>query len=336
MTSIMEIKFGVALTTFNGTKYLKEQLDSIAKQTIPIYHLVISCDNKCQKTKDIVSKFNDRFFKLSYLENTKDPLGVCYNVEKAINHLSKDCEWIFLSDHDDYWKESKVELYLDYIKKSTISMKFPALIYSDPIIWNGDKNLLKEAINASNNRNSSFMKSRHLKHPDKTKNPFFFQNMVTGATALFNRAMIKQCMPFPRPLWIHDWWFASCAYYYGQLFFLDEPNTFYRMENQNLIGGKPFYHPHSFFNALKINKNASYYSYCIEQAHNLSKLSFPQKQQNLLQNMEKISRRGGSQAILFFHKNHLWPQGFLRKIRLILLFLINKRNKSRLQETLSK
>jgi len=101
------MKLSVALCTFNGEIFLKEQLDSILNQSINIDEIIVCDDQSTDNTKQILESYkkdNPDLFKIYYNEKN---LRSNKNFEKAIKLTSGD--YIFLSDQDDIWKENKVE-----------------------------------------------------------------------------------------------------------------------------------------------------------------------------------------------------------------------------------
>lgn len=97
----------VALCTYNGEKYLNEQLDSILQQTVPIDELIICDDKSTDGTLSILENFQSQHPDLVKIYRNETNLGYVKNFENAIMHCSGDL--IFLSDQDDIWYENKVE-----------------------------------------------------------------------------------------------------------------------------------------------------------------------------------------------------------------------------------
>ncbi|MEK5777350.1 glycosyltransferase, partial [Acinetobacter nosocomialis] len=95
----------VCLATYNGEKYIVEQLTSILSQLSPTDEVIISDDHSTDETLLLIKSLNDPRIKIITNELGK---GYTKNFENAINHSSGD--YIFLSDQDDVWVENKVEL----------------------------------------------------------------------------------------------------------------------------------------------------------------------------------------------------------------------------------
>ena len=100
----------VAMATYNGEKYLVEQLDSILTQTHPIYEIIIVDDGSSDKTLDILNSYQDKFGNIKVYPNSEN-LGVVKSFERAIMLTSGD--YIALSDQDDVWSNDKIAKLVD-------------------------------------------------------------------------------------------------------------------------------------------------------------------------------------------------------------------------------
>ena len=96
----------VALTTYNGEKYIAEQLESIIKQSYPVYEIIISDDASKDDTVNIVKQYKKNYPNIILLENTKN-VGLNQNFERAIRKCSG--QLIAICDQDNIWKEEFLE-----------------------------------------------------------------------------------------------------------------------------------------------------------------------------------------------------------------------------------
>lgn len=97
----------VALCTYNGEKYIREQLDSILKQNVAVTEIVVCDDHSTDQTFSILLQYQLQHPELFKIYQNKENLGYVKNFEKTIMLCSGDL--IFLCDQDDYWYENKVE-----------------------------------------------------------------------------------------------------------------------------------------------------------------------------------------------------------------------------------
>lgn len=206
-------KISVCMATYNGEKYIKEQIYSILIQLSFGDELIISDDHSTDNTVEIIKKFSDSRIKL-YLNNEK---GYTSNFENAIKHVTGDI--VFLSDQDDVWVDNKVEVCLEHLKSSH-------LIVSDCKIINGNNELIHE----------SYYDLRNIK---KT----FLGNIIKfsflGCCLVFRSDILKKALPFPpnREYCTHDNW----LFLVGSSFFkhkvLSDKLILYRRHENNVSSG---------------------------------------------------------------------------------------------------
>ena len=219
----------VALCTYNGEKFIEEQLNSILKQTLAVDEIVICDDNSTDSTLEILNKYKEKDNRIKLYKNKKN-LGTIKCFEKAI--LLTGGEIIFLSDQDDIWKADKVERMNAFFQDNQhCSMLFTNGILIDEnnnslgsTLWEkwGFDDLIKQKWI---NNNNAFL--------DLIRN----KNKVTGATVAFNARLKNEFIPIntPQGYW-HDTWLAMHAAYRNSLFFLDECTILYRTHQNQQIG----------------------------------------------------------------------------------------------------
>ena len=208
----------IVIGTYNGSKFIEDQLLSIINQSYTNLEIIIaddaSTDNTVAIVKEIAEKHN-RIKVHAFSEN----LGYIQNFERGIALTTGDL--ISLSDQDDWWHESKIEKLVNQINTSD-------LIYCDSTFV--DENL--EPIN------NSFSKSKHM---IDSKNPinFIIDNCVSGHAMLFKKSLFEKAKPFP-PLIPHDWWLAFWATMNNGLVYLNEPLIKYRHHDSNVIASTSY------------------------------------------------------------------------------------------------
>lgn len=202
----------VCIATYNGEKYLKEQLDSILVQIKNDDEVIISDDGSTDETISLIKEYakNDSRIKLY-----KGPgKGVIANFEFAITKSQGD--FIFLADQDDVWLAEKVEVTLDYFG----SHPKIDLVISDLIIV--DEQL--EEIEAS------YFDYRKVKVG-------FIQNIVKnkyiGAGMAFRKELKAKVIPIPDNVPMHDMWIGLIAAYEKKSALIPQKLTLYRRHNNN-------------------------------------------------------------------------------------------------------
>ncbi len=223
----MKIKISVLVVTFNGCKYIEDQLNSILNQSYSISELIVIDDNSEDNTVEILNKILSEL-NLSYriIINSVN-IGARSNFEKGLYLATGDI--VLLSDQDDIWHENKCSEVVDYFSKNTnISAVFT------------DGNLL---INDCISNRSLWDKifSKNIRETLNEYNLFDFiiygENVATGATMAFRRKDLANAFPFifHNNIW-HDYWLALFFASQNKLGFLDKRLITYRIHKGQQVG----------------------------------------------------------------------------------------------------
>jgi len=125
------------MATYNGAKYIKEQIDSILPQLKENDELIISDDGSIDETIEIIKGFKDSRIKLFHnnkCKTKKSHIAVAKNFENALMKVSEDI--IFLSDQDDIWMPNKISKTLSYFEKYDLIVTDSYCIKNDVIDYN--------------------------------------------------------------------------------------------------------------------------------------------------------------------------------------------------------
>ena len=219
----------VALCTYNGEKYLPEQLESIVSQSVPVHELVVCDDGSSDKTLEILQQFsNDCAFPVRIFQNTTN-LGSTKNFEKCLSLCQGDI--LFLCDQDDAWRVDKVEKQVAYLREN------PEVdaVFSNAQIIDDFSQPMQSTIWQEVEFNES---SQRLWRAGKAHEILFDGFVVTGATLALRRSSLERLLPFPVhiPQLIHDAWIALALSLEGKIQFINETLVFYRMHASQQVG----------------------------------------------------------------------------------------------------
>jgi len=205
-----KIKISVCIATYNGEKYIREQLQSILQQLSANDEVIISDDHSTDGTLDVIRSLTDPRIRI-FLNEARH--GVVPNFENALRHASGDV--IFLSDQDDIWAEHKVKVCLSALKDCDLVVHNLRLIDKNGKPTRGD---------------FDYFKFRHSA-PGFWRN--LWRNAYMGSCMAFRRSVLEKSIPFPLHILWHDLWIGLVAAKYGKTKFIDEKLLQYRRHDEN-------------------------------------------------------------------------------------------------------
>ena len=221
----MNPKIEILLATYNGEKYVGEQIDSIINQTYNNWELLIRDDNSKDNTLEILKEYEKKDNRIKVIEDKKGNLGFVKNFEELLKNSKED--WVMFSDQDDYWLENKIEKYVAVLNASSEDiLKKPMLIHSNSFICDDNLEIVKD----------EFINSKIAN--EYNEDNFYFAYFVQGSTALINRAIIDLALPFSKNVTVHDRYFHLLAEFLGKRIFINESLIKYRQHSNNKIGAK--------------------------------------------------------------------------------------------------
>ena len=214
-------KIDILMATYNGEKYLVEQLDSIINQTYHNWNLLIRDDNSTDKTLEIIQNYHKKDKRIKILKDNKGNLGIVRNFEELLK--SSESEFIMFSDQDDIWVENKLDMYLKMIEK--IKNK-GFMIHSDAILFDKNKsNILKD----------TFISKKAI---NRGLENVFFNYFVQGATILISKEIKNFILPFPKEVYLHDRYIHLISELFFERIFVNKALIYYRQHGDNQIGAK--------------------------------------------------------------------------------------------------
>lgn len=203
----------VCMATFNGGKFIREQLESILSQLPPDAEIIIADDGSTDDTLLVVDSLNESRIRVLPAERH---LGVIYNFERALR-ASKG-EIVFLADQDDVWLPGKVEMCLAALNEADLVMHDAFLLG------------LSDAFESAWGRNGKLSDIRTYRSGVVAN---WWKNSFTGCCMAFRRKVLDKALPFPKNLPMHDQWLGVVAEKYFKVSYVDEPLVDYRQHSSN-------------------------------------------------------------------------------------------------------
>jgi glycosyltransferase involved in cell wall biosynthesis len=220
-------KIEILLATYNGGRFLREQLDSIFKQSYQNFALLVRDDGSTDDTLDILNEYIIKYpQQISIVEDEVAHRGATFSFEYLIQKAT--AKYFMLCDQDDVWLPNKIEVCIKTMKElEAVSGNIPLMVFTD----------LKEVDTNLNIINQSFIDSQKL-FPEVASNPIkiLSLNVVAGCTMMINQESKAVILPFPSSNVVHDQWIAINIAHYGMIKYLPIPTILYRQHGSNSVG----------------------------------------------------------------------------------------------------
>lgn len=213
-------KVAILMSTYNGEKYLSEQIESIIKQTYDNWELFIRDDGSDDKTQEIIRYYSESFGNIHFInDNNIQNKGVVGSFMELLQSVKAD--YYMFSDQDDYWKSEKVQ--------KTLKLMLSEKDQSVPLCVHTDLQIVNKDLQSDGLMNGSFVWHSFLY--------LMFSNCVTGCTMMINDPL-KKMIDFKQvnQIYMHDWWIALIASVFGKILYLNEPTILYRQHEGNVVG----------------------------------------------------------------------------------------------------
>ena len=217
------MKINIVLSTYNGAKFLAEQIESIQKQTFTDWQLLIRDDGSTDETPQIIKQFVAADKRIKFINADKrENFGVIKNFFTLVKFEAAD--YYFFSDQDDVWLPNKMATMLDEAAKHDQAK--PLMVYMDLSVV--DENLVVTQ--------PSMIRSQSH-HANTTLLPELTENTVTGGVAMINHALASRWHSTVQII-MHDWYLALLATATGELVYIDQPGELYRQHENNVLGAR--------------------------------------------------------------------------------------------------
>ena len=235
----------VLLATYNGGKYIREQLDSLFQQSCKQFHLYVRDDGSSDDTMKIVEQFHGMFpDRVTILKDSQKHRGAAKSFMYLLENV--DSEYYMFCDQDDIWLPEKIEKTFARMKEveaadagktaqvsgtavtgGTAEKNVPVLVATDLKVVDEQLSPIKESFN------EDLKIDVFRKHPEL----ICVRHVVTGCTMMFNRAARTASLPMSPLSTMHDEWIALCTQFKGgKVVVMDEATIDYRQHSSNTLG----------------------------------------------------------------------------------------------------
>lgn len=299
----------ILLTTYNGSRYIREMIDSIILQDYQDWQLVLSDDGSTDESLEILEEYAGKMpDKIIHYES-----GMQFgNAQKHFMHLLRvfhDAPYIMFCDQDDVWHKDKIRKTLDKMQQIETDASKPVLVHTDLRVV--DQQLSEIA--------PSFCMQSALDGNRVKLNQLLVQNVVTGCTTMINHALaVLACRDVPDgAMLMHDWWLALLASATGTVGFLNEATIDYRQHGNNSVGAKNVYSLRYLLNRLMSNSMRQGLANSASQAECFAECYFDvlsEKNRELVEAFSNTRKQGLLGRDITYLRYRLFKNGFLRVV----------------------
>ena len=233
-------KIAVLLSTYNGEKFLGEQLDSLLAQSHKNFILVVRDDGSRDRTVSILESYaGDHPERIHFLSSDGVNMGASAGFAFLVGYVLKNksllrlkSTYMMFCDQDDTWFPEKIEKLLEAMlaTEADNDSTLPIIVHSDLEVVSEQNTVIAK----------SLISYQGLEIGRNSFPNLVISNLVTGCTALINEPLAEKAIPIPEKAIMHDWWLALVATAFGKLVYLDIPLVHYRQHSNNAIGAKKF------------------------------------------------------------------------------------------------
>ena len=230
----------VLLGTYNSSKYLSEQLDSLFNQTRQDFRILVRDDGSTDSTPELLKEAHRAHPEKIVLLSSSGNGGFLANFGALLEAATADC--LLFCDHDDVWLPEKIEKTVKVMEELTekYGNDVPLCVHCDAILCDGALNPVHPSVHAAWKVGST---------PEKSGFPVNIP--IFGWSMAINRKLRDLALPLTPECSSHDTWCGRVAWYLGKVAFIPEPLLKYRVHTGNLSCGSRQRYPQVLFQHLQ-------------------------------------------------------------------------------------
>lgn len=304
----------ILMATYNGDRFLKEQLDSIFRQSYQEWRLIIRDDCSSDNTLQILRQYQEKWPNRIKIVQAECPSGSAQNNFFQLMAYT-EAAYIMFADQDDVWLPNKIELTLQTMKhlERCYGKDIPLLVHSDLAVVNQHLVCLNESLfdlhNMSPMRNGL--------------NNLLVQNIVVGCTTMINSSLLKRVVSIPQNAIMHDMWVALIAAAFGRIGFVSESTMLYRQHGDNVDGAKDMRSASYIINRMtKLNRvRCDLYKQYLQAAEfcNIYEHQLSEEQKKMLRSFSGLQKSNVLKRLIILTRYNLYKKGIVRKLGQILV-----------------
>jgi rhamnosyltransferase len=217
------MKVNILMATYNGERFISEQIESIRNQSFQAWELYIRDDRSSDQTPEIIREYTEKDSRIHFINDGETlNLGVIGSFHTLLNYAEAD--YYFFSDQDDVWLPNKLELALNRAQEEPKGT--PLMVYTDLKVVNQNLEVISESMIRTQSGHANTELVQELT-----------ENTVTGGVSMINHSLATQWYDDENVI-MHDWYLALLASATGKLIYIDEPTQLYRQHDANVLGAR--------------------------------------------------------------------------------------------------
>lgn len=303
----------ILMATYNGEKYLEEQLESIVNQSYDDWKLIIGDDCSTDRTVAILTKYQQMYPNKIFFHVNVTPSGSAQNnFFQLIDYVNND--YVMFADQDDIWLKDKIKLTFNMMRKAEFENgnRTPLLVHTDLCVVDQDLSVI----------NNSIFAMQNMDYKRDKLNNLLVSNIVTGCTVMINKALLDLLNVKPQKSVMHDMWLGLVAAAFGKIYFINKATILYRQHGRNTNGVKNF-------NSVKFLFTNAFNHKCIHenllkqynQANEFMKIFISKLSDNqvkMLEDFSCLSNKNLVSKLIIINRYNLYKKGFIRIISQLL------------------
>ena len=208
-------RYSVCIATYNGGRFIKQQLLSILPQLGEHDEIIITDDSSTDNTVTLIQELGDPRIKIYPGQRFGNPT---YNFEKCLSKARG--EIVFLADQDDIWLHDKVA-----VVERAFDDGDCCIVVSDAVVVDEGLRTLHDSFHSERNSGPGLLKN-------------LVKNSYLGCTMAVRRSVLEKALPFPRNIPMHDIWLGLVGEVFCRPVFIDNKLVLYRRHEHTVTTGR--------------------------------------------------------------------------------------------------